>query len=273
MISIIRPIAVGNALRLFIEPPAGATKWRVLRKGSDTITGADDPSALNVYEGDLKNFVDAASLQNEVMAFYTPFYWIGGVWVAGQGNHGTPAAIYEDHSCDVVSFLRERLEAGLLVEVQRGNFHPDHGYIQVYTAPPSLEQNLLFPCVTVELDGEKRGQSGIGEDIGCDEDDDDQSEGWLEDVSVSMVAWSLNPLERIELRKALRRLLLANLPVLDDHGIQQVSFRFSDMNQVDGQFGAPVYQVLCNFTCLAPARISARVSTIQDVLVTLTTNT
>lgn len=269
MISIIRPIAVGNALRLFIEPPAGATKWRVLRKGSNTITGPDDPSALNVYEGDLKNFVDAASLQNEVMAFYTPFYWINGAWVAGQGNSATPAAIYEDQSTDVVAFLRERLEAGLLVEVERGNFQTELGYIQVYTAPPSLEQNLKFPCVTVELDSEQRGKSGIGEDIGSDEDDE-ESEGWLEDVSVSMVAWSLNPLERIELRKALRRLLLANLPVLDDHGIQQVSFRLSDMNQVDGQFGAPVYQVLCNFTCVAPARVSARVSTIQDVVVTAT---
>lgn len=272
MISIIRPIAVGNALRLFLEPPAGATKWRVLRKGSDTIASFDDPSALLVFEGETKFFVDAASLPNEVMAFYKPFYWVNGAWVAGQGSSGTPAAIYEDHSTDVVAFLRERLEAGLQVEVQRGNFNTELGYIQVYTAPPSLEQNLMFPCVTVELNDEGRGESGIGEDIGSDEDDE-ESEGWLEDVSVSMVAWSLNPLERIELRKALRRLLLANLPVLDDHGIQQVSFRFSDVNAVNGEFGAPVYQVLCNLSCVAPARVSARVSTIQDVVVTLSTTT
>lgn len=272
MISIIRPIAIGNALRIFIDPPAGATKWRVLRKASDTVGAFDDPTALNVYEGDLKVFVDAASLPNEQMAFYKPFYWIGNAWVPGQGNSGTPAAIYEDHSTDVVAFLRDRLEAGLQVECQRGNFQTDLGYVQVYTAPPSLEQGLQFPCVTIELDNAGRGESGIGEDIGSDEDDED-SDGWYEDVSISMVAWSLNPNERIELRKALRRLLIGNLSVFDDSGIQQVSLRLSDQNAVNGEFGAPVYQVLCNFTCIAPARVSARVSAIQDVVVTSTTNT
>lgn len=269
MISIIRPLPVGNALRVFIEPPAGAKYWRVLRKGSDSFDGTpDDESALKVYEGDDKAFVDAASLPNEQMAFYKPFYRIGADWVPGNVAHGTPAAIYEDHSTDVIPVLRERLEAGLLVECERGNFVTELNYIQVYTAPPSLDQNIEFPVVTIELDNASPGERGIGEDIdGDDYDGEDwtDSEGWLESVQVSIVGWSLNSDERIELRKAMRRLLLANLPVLDDAGIQQVSFGFTDNNAVNGEFGAPVYQVICNFSCLAPARISGKVGAIRDV--------
>ena len=41
MISLVQTLHVGNALRLFIEPPAGAVIWRVYRKASDTLTGMD----------------------------------------------------------------------------------------------------------------------------------------------------------------------------------------------------------------------------------------
>lgn len=275
MISIIRPLPIGNALRIFVEPPTGAKYWRVLRKASDTFEGGpDDEYATAVYEGENKSFVDALSLPNEQMAFYKPFYRIGSEWIAGATGSGTPAATFQDHSTDVISVLRERLEAGMLVEVERGNIVTELGYVQVYTAPPSLEQNLQLPLVTVELDHEGPGERGIGEDIYGDEFDGDDwadSEGWLASVSASIVAWSLNSDERIEMRKALRRILLANLPVLEAAGIQQVSFSFTDVNAVNGEFGAvPMYQVVCNFTCIAPARISAHVGSIEDVEVTVT---
>lgn len=270
MISIIRPLPSGNALRVFIEPPTGAKNWRVLRKGSDTFTDQDDPSALRAYEGDDKNFVDVASLTNEVMAFYKPFYWNGTIWTPGATVSATPAAIYEDQTQDVVKFLRERLEAGMLVEVQRGNFVTDLGYIQVYTAPPSMSQDLVFPLITLELDSASPADRAIGEDggIGMDDPDDDEGddgEGWLEKNQISVLGWSLNSSERIELRNAMRRILLTNLSVLDAHGFQQVSFSFTDINAINGEFGPPVYQVLCNFTCLAMARVTSSVGLIAGI--------
>lgn len=268
----IRPLPIGNALRVFIEPVKGAIYWRVLRKASDTFAGVDDNSALVVFEGDLKSFVDTESLPNEVVAFYKPYYRVGKDWVEGATNHGTPAAIYVDHSTDVPSFLRDRIEAGMLVEVERGNFITDNGYIQVFTAPPSLEQNISLPVITVQLDHEAPAERGIGEDVYGDDFDGegwDDSEGWLAGVTVAIVGWSLNSDERIELRKALRRVLVANLGVFDSKGMQQVTFSMSDIDAVSGEFGAPMYQFLCNFSCIAPVRVSGRVGVIKDVEVTV----
>uniref|UniRef100_A0AAU6W1U6 Uncharacterized protein n=1 Tax=Pseudomonas phage Touem01 TaxID=3138548 RepID=A0AAU6W1U6_9VIRU len=272
MISFIRPIAIGNALQVVIEPPKGAKYWRVLRKGSDSFSGVDDEFALNVFEGENRSFVDTESLTNEVMAFYKPYYRVGDAWIEGASNYGTPAAIYVDHSTDVPSFLRDRIEAGMLVEVQRGSFVTDLGYIQVFTAPPSLEQNIQLPVITVQLDHESPGERAIGEDIYGDEFDDDgweDSEGWLAAVNVSIVCWSLNSDERVEMRRALRRVLVANLGVLDSKGIQQVSFNLTDIDAVSGEFNAPMYQVMCNFSCVAPVRVSGRVGVIEDVDVTV----
>ena len=165
MITMVQPLHVGNALRLFIEPPADAVRWRVLRKGSDTFSGdPEDPSALVAYEGDERVVVDAAHLQNEVMAFYRPFYLsFAGIWTPGPTAYGTPASIYEEHTTDVMSLVRERLEAGLKVEVERGSLVHELGYVQVYTAPPSQEQNLLFPLVTITLSSESSDVRAVGE--------------------------------------------------------------------------------------------------------------
>ena len=90
MISIVQPLHIGNALRLFIEPPAGAVRWRILRKGSDSFVDHDDQGALVVYEGDDKVVIDSAHLQNEVMAFYRPFYTSDGItWAAGPTASGS----------------------------------------------------------------------------------------------------------------------------------------------------------------------------------------
>lgn len=83
MIRIVQPLPAGNAIRLFLDPPAGAVAWRILKKSSDTFTDQDDPSAVIVYEGDERVVVDAAYLQNDVKVFYRPFYLMpGGVWQA-----------------------------------------------------------------------------------------------------------------------------------------------------------------------------------------------
>lgn len=276
MISMVQPLSAGNAIRLFLEPPAGAVSWRVLKKGSDTFIDIDDASALTVYEGDERVVVDAAYLQNEVKVFYRPFYLMpGGAWQAGPTAHGTPAAEYEEHTTDAMSFVRERLEAGLLVEVQRGNLVNELGYIQVYTAPPAMEHGLRFPLVTVHLENESPAERGIGDDISGDKFDfvtDDwlESEGWLSQVQLTIIGWSLNSDERIELRKAIRRIILSNMPVFDAKGMTQITVSAQDVDAVNGEFGAPVYQVMNSFSCLAPVRVGNRVTPINDIEVKAT---
>ena len=276
MITMVQPLNIGNALRLFIEPPADAVRWRVLRKGSDTFSGdPEDPSALVAYEGDERVVVDAAHLQNEVMAFYRPFYLsFAGIWTPGRTAYGTPASIYEEHTTDVMSLVRERLEAGLKVEVERGSLVHELGYVQVYTAPPSQEQNLLFPLVTITLSSESSDVRAVGETISGDEFDSigfdwSESEGWLASVQLEITGWSLNSDERIELRRAIRRVVLANLPVFAAHGIDQVNLSMSDNDAVNGEYGAPVYQVMASFSCVAPVRVGGRVDAISEVTTTV----
>lgn len=271
----IQPLYIGNALKLFIVPPAGAEFWRVLRKETDDISGPDDGAAVQAYEGEDKAFIDSAFLTNDVRAYYTPFYWVNGAWVRGNGNYGTPVASYEDHSTDVLTLLRDRLEAGLAIEVQRKNILNDLGYVQVLTAPPNVKMNIAFPLVTLSLEDESPSVRGIGEDTYGDYEDDDEwleMDGWLADVRLTITGWSLNPDERIELRKAIRRIVVGNLDVLADKGVILPNLTLSDADAVNGEFGdTPLYLVTGEFTCTAPVRVGHMASgTITDIQIGVT---
>lgn len=262
MIHMVQPLSVGNALRLYLEPPAGAVRWKILRKGADSFSGPADESGAVVYEGDERVVVDARYLQNDVRAFYRPYYTTDGItWTAGPTASGTPVATYEEQTSDVLALLRERLESGLQVEVQRGNLVNDLGYIQVYAAAPSLERDLTFPLVTLHLDNEDPSVRGIGESLGADDFDAigdgwTESEGWLADVRISVIGWSLNADERIELRKAIRRIVIANLSVFASEGWQQVNLSLQDNDAISGEYPAPIYQVVGSFTCQAPVVVT-----------------
>lgn len=277
MISMIQNLHIGNALRVFLTPPTGAVAWRVLRKGSDSFTGPADAAAIVAYAGDEPIFTDIESLQNEVMVFYRPYYTTDGTtWTdGGATSSATPTADYVDNSPDVLGILRDRLEKGLLVECQRGNFLPELGYISVYTAPPSLEQDLRWPLVTVHLESEEPGERGIGETIGGDTFNPigfnwDEDQSWLAAVNITIIGWSQNSDERIELRKALRRIVMGNLEVFASKSIQQVSITEHDIDAVNGEYPAPVYQCMCNFSCVSPVNVGGPVDAITDVVSTLT---
>lgn len=275
MISMVEPLHAGNALRLFIEPPTGAIEWKILRKGSGTFAGVGDPSALMVYQGGENVIVDTNSLQNGVMAFYCPFYTTDGqTWTPGPVSNGTPNANYAEHTTDVLTDLRQRLEAGLFVECQRGNFQTELGYIQVFIGPVPLDQNQRFPLVSIQMEGEDPSERSLGEMLSADSFDSiggdwDESEGWLSNVRITVQGVAINSDERNELRKALRRVVLANLPVFEGLGWSQPSLQtHADDNAVNGEFPAPLFITNNTFSCVAPVRVGGPVDAITDVTVT-----
>lgn len=274
MISMVQPLPIGNALRLFLQPPSGSVRWRVLRKATPDIDGVDDATALVAYEGTERLFMDSMLLPNGEPAHYVPFYLdASNTWAAGPGASGTPAATYEDLSTDALNLVRDRLEAGLQVEVQRGNIVNDLGYVQAFTAPP-LADNVHFPVVTVHVESEQPSERFIGEDVMGDAFDAigfdwAESEGWIADVRLQIIGWCLNADERAELRRAIRRVVVGNLPVFSGHGLDQVTLQQSDVDAMNGEFGVPqMFQTINSFSCVAPVRVAGRVPAIRDVTVT-----
>lgn len=276
MITMVQPLYVGNAVRLFVAPTAGSVAWKVLRNLTGTFAGHNDAGAFLAYHGNDAVFIDAAGLGNDTLYYYGIFYTAdNATWAAGNVRGGTPSAIYQDHTTDVMSFMRDRLEVGLRVECDRGNFQPELGYIQVYTAPPLMDQGLRFPLVTVHLDMEDSADRAIGENISGDDFDAigfdfEESEGWLANVRLQIIGWSLNSDERIELRKAIRRLVLANFPVFDSYGWLTPNLSQQDTDAISGEYSSPMYQVMSTFTCVAPVRvggIDGNATTINDVTV------
>lgn len=267
----IAPLYIGNALRLWIDPPATAKEWRILRKGSNSFAGHEDPSALLVYEGDDTCFVDASALQNGVLMFYAP-YWTadGTTWNAGPVANGTPSAAYVEATTDAQTLVRDRLEAGLLVEVQRGNLTNDLGYIQVNQGMPSMEMGHRFPFVTVHFDYEEPADRFIGEFIS--DDDLEESDGWLSNVGLTIVGWSLNGDERAELRRAIRRIIAGNLGLFADKGMQRIDLKWKeDVDMPSPEQSATVFQCMATFTCLCPVRVGTSLTGFSgDVAVNLT---
>ncbi|MNY60256.1 hypothetical protein D3C86_1967870 [compost metagenome] len=105
-----------------------------------------------------------------------------------------------------------------------------------------MNMNIQLPLVTVTLEGESRDLRGIGEDtmgdfLEADSDEWLEHEGWLAGVQVSIVGWSLNPDERIELRKSIRRVIVGNLTVLADKGMLLPNLSLKDDDAVNGEFG------------------------------------
>lgn len=273
MISLIQPVAAGNALRVFLQPPPGALWWRVLRRVDDAFMGESDPEALLVFEGKDKCTLDIAQLVNGTLYYYRPYYRVGAAWVAGNTVTSTPNATYQQVGGDVLSLVRERLDLGLQEEVRRGALCHDQGHIKVLTAPP-LFDDTAWPVVTVHLSNESPAERAVGEMVDTDELDDGtwtEKEGWLARTQLTIMGWSLNPDERIELRRALLRLVQANLPIFDFAGMVDIEFSQQDTEDF-ATHTVPIYQVLCTFSCLAPAQVASAVGVVKDVISTIEGN-
>ena len=272
MISFIQPLAAGNALRISLEVPAGAKGMRLLRKVSDSFTGWNDPAALVVADEVDRSVLDTASLTNGALYYYRSYYFIGNAWVdSGATRSATPAATYRAIGGDVLSVVRERLDLGLQAEVARGTLTHDDNHIPVHTAPPVFEE-VTWPIVTLHLQNDASGERAIGEMVNPDQFDPTagtwgESEGWLKNVQLMVMAWSLNPDQRIELRKAIERIVIANLPVFDNAGMTQVQLSMQDTEDFES-YSAPVYQAMGTFSCTAMIVVGSDVDAISDVTVT-----
>ena len=263
MISFASPLPIGDAVKVGFVPPAGAIQTIVLRKLADNFTGHNDPAALVVYDGDESEpfFIDTSSLTNGTPYFYHEYDSADGVtWSDGGASvSATPAATALDASVDVLELLRSRLAAGLKNEVVAGNLTNVDGYIPVLTAPP-LADNVQFPIVTVHMHNDSGSVRGLGEVVAPDYQDPISGlwisgEGWLSAYQVDIFGWvSGNPDERNTLRKAIKKVIIGNLPVFDAAGIVQPQLSMSDTEDFES-YNAPMYQAICSFTCLAPSVI------------------
>jgi len=93
------------------------------------------------------------------------------------------------------------------------------------------------------------------------------TEGWLARFSMTVAGVSLNPDERIAMRKALRRIIQVNLPVFADAGMALVEFQQTDSEQFS-ENNAPLYFTNGAFSCVAPAFVRNTGGALVDVNVT-----
>lgn len=262
-------LPIGNAIRIALVPPSGTTRTRVLRAEVDSFSGPDDPQAYLAWEGDAPGFVDATAA-NDTDYWYKPFHKVGGVWIPADSMPGRATASYVDNSVDALSIVRERMAAGMVIESQRETLIRSEGPIQVLLAPP-LYDDTRFPIVTVHLQSGAQGERYLGEVFGGDDKLESglwvESEGWLERDTIEVIGWCLNPDVRLELRKAIRRIVVGNLAVFDALGLLNVEVSFSDTEDFE-TYPAAIYQVMCTLTCNAPVTVSGTTDAIDDVTVT-----
>lgn len=272
MFTWIKPLPVGNAVRLIVTPPKLALKWRVLRRTTDAFTGHDDAGAVLVSAGQDNAILDVFALVNGVQYFYRAYWFDGLAWHIGGQETVTPAASYWPEHADVLTLVRDRFADGLKHEVSQGRLIPATGKIPVNTAPPQFE-NTPFPVVTAQLESDACGEQFLGDMADLDQFNEEtgewvSSEGALFNTKLSIVGWSLNPDERLELRKSIRNIWLANREVFAGLGLFNLEFSQSDSEDFQS-YGAPVYLSTAVFTCQSVAAVaSGGGMVIADVLVT-----
>lgn len=273
MISLVQVLPVGNALRLFLSLPSGATDWRVLRRLDDAFAGPDDPNAWVVGEGRTPSIVDATGLANGATYWYRQYVLVGGAWVdGGPSASGVPAAIIQDVSTDTQALVRDRLDVGFMVEVQAGRLFPQNGRIQVLTATPAFE-DATWPLITVHVGADSSDERWLGEmaspdDFNAADNMWEGYEGWLSRVQLTITTWSLNPDERKAMRQVVKKLVLGNLEVFDDAGLLQIGLSQHDHDDFTS-YNAPVFQSINTFSCLASSAVSAVEGVIGNVSVSV----
>lgn len=276
MISLAQPIAAGAAVRLILAPPTGALWTRVLRRTADAFTGPDDGGAVLVAdESTDHSVVDRTGLVNGVTYWWRAYHRMpGNAWQASESISAAPRATFVGDDIDPQTLVRDRLAVALAEEVRRGALRPPSGKIQVTTAPFALPDGLTFPTVSVHLESEGTADRAMGELFDQDAAMD-PGPGWYETEAVlvrtqlAIVGVSLNPDERLALRRALQRAIIANLSIFDAAGLTQVEFQQSDSEEF-GEKNAALYFTTTSFTCLSIAAVRGEAGEVVDVHSTAT---
>lgn len=271
MISSLLPLAVGNAVQIIVQLPATAIHWRVLRNTTGIFASFDDPAAVVVEDanrGDPQTVIDATGLANGTLYYYQGFYWDGTAWTPDAPVSVTPATRYLDDSADAQSIVRDRLARGIAAEIARGALVPIAGKIDVLTAPPVFDDKN-FPIISVHMQSESPLNRALGESIAGDRFDTfteefDDHEGWHAKTQLQVIGWSLNADERVALRKAIRRIMVANLAVFDAALLLQVEFSQTDIEDFT-TYSAPVYQTMGTFSCVTPISVNVPGPAITDI--------
>jgi hypothetical protein len=171
-----------------------------------------------------------------------------------------------------------RLEAGLAYELAQGNLTAPSGSIPIFTAPYALADKITFPCVSVHMDDTGPSERFIGEDPGLEFIDENgnivETEGWIANFGLTIVGTTNNLDERIALRKALRRIIQANLPIFADAGMILVTFSQTDVDDFQKD-NVTLFMSVGKFTCQAPAGVTnaARPLTSTSLTATIGTDT
>lgn len=275
MISQVAPLAVGNAVQIVVQLPAATVHWRVLRNETGVFASFNDPAATLVQDAEASDplqFIDASNLVNGTLYYYAAFYWDDTAWTTDAPVSVTPATTYQDDSVDAQSIVRDRIDAGIAAEIARNALKPIAGKIKVLLAPPVFE-DTAFPCISVHLQSEAPTQRALGENIANDELDSftdlfDDHEGWWSKVQLQVIGWSLNADERVLLRKAIRRVIAANLAVFDAALLLQVEFSQQDIEDFS-TYNVPIYETMGTFSCLTPIAVNAPGAPITTVTSTV----
>lgn len=247
---------------------------RLLRKVVDEFFGVNDPAAVVIYDGAVsRSVLDWHGLVDGQTYYYAVYWKVGNTWLADDTVAVVPNHTDTDLSVDVLSVVRERLDAGLRNAVAAGELKGEQGRIMVLTAPPTYD-NVGWPVVTVHVNSDSSDQRAVGEGIARDEFRAEPwdwygGEGWLSRWSVAIIGWSLNPDERIALRKIIKRIVVGNLAVFDDAGMLQIDLQQQDIEEFE-RYSAPVYQSVGTLTCLAPTFDAAAEVAIREVVTTVT---
>ena len=170
--------------------------------------------------------------------------------------------------------IASRIEAGLAVEVERGTLLPQSGVIPVFLAPYALSDQVTFPCVTVHMDSTGPAERAIGEDavgplrgIGGDWS---EFQGWLARTQINIAGICRTSEERHIMRRALTRILQANLQIFAGAGLNQIEFSFSDSEETTEK-SAPFYLTGGSISCLAHSFVAASVPAIADIELSVVT--
>ncbi len=259
---------VGNAVILQLDAGGAELVRRVLRRADNSFSGPSDPDARLIYEGVGARAVDLAAA-NGTAWHYKAFSLVDGAFVDNDSEPvvATPQARYQPLGVDIEAALKLRLELGLAQEMERGLLRVKLLGRNGAQAPlriavvygPALFGETDWPVVSVQLKNSTPAERSVGESLfGGDEF---EGESWLSAQSVEITAWTQNPDQRREMRLALTRIVMANLPILEALGVVLADPRVTVMDFLDNsQFPVPVYAASISLSVFVPDGVAAVIS-------------